>query len=85
MMIDAGKTGLLGDRMTLAGIGEVKTDNGIVIRIDDASLNFGGVNALSYVSLDGRSRIRHGELSIQVIVPIGAILYSYLRATVGWV
>jgi len=70
--------------MTLAGIGEVKTDNGIVIRIDDASLNFGGVNALSNVSLDGRSRIGHGELSIQVLVSIGAILYSYLRATVGW-
>ncbi len=83
MMIDAGKTGVLGDRMTLAGIGEVKTDNGIVIRIDDASLSFGGVKALSNVSLDGRSRIEHGELSIQVLVRIGAILYSYLRATVG--
>ena len=70
--------------MTLAGIGEVKTDNGIVIGIDDASLSFGGVNALSNVSLDGRRRIGHGELSIQVLVRIGAILYSYLRATVGW-
>jgi len=50
-----------------AGSGQGRQDHEVVVRIDDISLSFGGVNALSSVSLD----VKNNEI-LAVIGPNGA-------------
>jgi branched-chain amino acid transport system ATP-binding protein len=62
-----------------AETGQVKTVQDTVIRIDDVSLSFGGVNALSNVSLDVRS-----EEILAIIGPNGAGKTALLNCISGF-
>jgi len=63
----------------VAETGQVKTVQDTVIRIDDVSLSFGGVNALSDVSLDVRS-----EEILAIIGPNGAGKTALLNCISGF-
>ncbi len=65
--------------MALAGMGQVKADSEPVIRIAGVSLSFGGVNAVSGVSLDARQN----EI-LAIIGPNGAGKTALLNCISGF-